>query len=73
MLYCGIHGKVLSTGERKKKDGTVSPYIDVYIEESEYVARVHNYHDLTVAKFDEVTLAVKVYSNENGFYITHAD
>lgn len=73
MLYCAIHGTVLGTGQRKKKDGTVTPYIDVHIEESEYVARVYNYPGGTVAKFDEVTLAVKVYSNENGFYITYAD
>lgn len=74
MLYCGIQGKVLSTGERKTKDGGTSQYIDLYVEESGQAFRINKYHGEPVKEFgEERVLAVKVYSNENGFYITHAD
>lgn len=74
MLYCGIHGKILTAGERKKQDGTVSKFVDVYIEECGGTVRVHNYHGEPFKEFgEERTLAVKVYASDNSFYITHAD
>lgn len=74
MIYCALHGKVLASGERKKKDGTVSPYVDMYIEKSGGSARIHNYHGEPVTEFgEEKTLGVNVYASDNTFYITHAD
>lgn len=70
MIKCVVKGKFLNSGEKEKKDGTKSLWIDLYLDNCGQTIRVNDYRGEPLKFGDEKTLFINVYNGSNDLYIT---